>query len=725
MTLDRTQAQSTEDQRQSQDLSRARTAPPIVIEGYEPRQFLGAGAFGEVWVALDQNTGRRVAIKFFGYRGGLDWSMLSREVEKLVFLSEDRYVVQLLDVGWNSDPPYYVMEYVENGSLEDFLQRRGPLPVGEAVEIFRAVAIGLSRAHGRGVLHCDLKPANILLDQDNLPRLADFGQSRLTHEQTPALGTLFYMAPEQADLEAVPDARWDVYALGALLYCMLTGSPPHRTDAAVSEIDSNPELTERLSRYRDFIVYAPPLQLERQVPELDRSIVEIIERCLAVDPERRFPNIQSVLDALQRRDTLRDRRPLVLLGLVGPLMFLVLTSMFAWLSHQRAVGDADQLLLVRAQESNGFAADFVSEAVARRIENYFRAVEEASADPELLDKVRAVLNDNEIEQILQSVQGVDPLVELPQRERLRNHPIRLPLQQHLEELLDNPRRPEIASWFVTDKRGIHIATAVGTSPENSPIGGDFSHRTYFHGGPNDVRPDDGHAIEQTHFSAVFKSTTTLTWKVAVSTPLLDRDGKLLGVLAFTVELGRLGDPLENTNNPNQFNVLVDGRAGDSRGVILHHPLFDKLLREQKQLDVDFSNDPRYRVPLDEMQDGALYRDPMGQHAQGGRYNRRWVAAKRAVRFESNDDTGLIVLRQEDYDVAAAPVHQLGDALLRHGLTALASVVSLFIALWYFVSRALSDPNETIRRQGGLRTSPTTISSMETIELPHYRRESGR
>ncbi|MCA9172791.1 MAG: hypothetical protein KDB23_34260, partial [Planctomycetales bacterium] len=177
--------------------------------------------------------------------------------------------------------------------------------------------------------------------------------------------------------------------------------------------------------------------------------------------------------------------------------------------------------------------------------------------------------------------------------------------------------------------------------------------------------------------------------------------------------------------PNQFNVLVDGRPGDSRGVILHHPLFDKLLREQKQLDVDFSNDPRYRVPLDQMQDGSLYRDPMGQHAQGGRYNRRWVAAKRAVRFESNDDTGLIVLRQEDYDVAAAPVHQLGDALLRHGLTALASVVSLFIALWYFVSRALSDPNETIRRQGGLRTSPTTISSMETIELPHYRRESGR
>src|SRR5882672_446903 len=221
MVLEHTQQQSSDEQARAQALSLKRSQPPAQVPGYETRRFLGAGAYGEVWVAVDRNTGRQVAIKFYAHRGGVDWSLLSREVEKLAFLSADRYVVQLLDVGWDAEPPYYVMEYVERGSLEDLLKRPDGLAPREAVSLFREVAVGLLHAHAKGVLHCDLKPANVLLDQDMRPRLADFGQSRLAHEQTPALGTLFYMAPEQADLKATPDARWDVYALGALLYCLL------------------------------------------------------------------------------------------------------------------------------------------------------------------------------------------------------------------------------------------------------------------------------------------------------------------------------------------------------------------------------------------------------------------------------------------------------------------------------------------------------------------------
>ncbi len=128
-------------------------------------------------------------------------------VEKLQHLFSDRYVVQLIGVGWEADPPYYIMEYMQYGSLEDRL-RAGALTSPMRVRIIRETAQGLVHAHDKGILHCDLKPSNIMWDPDGMPRLADFGQARLKHDRAPSLGTLFYMAPEQADLKATPDARW-------------------------------------------------------------------------------------------------------------------------------------------------------------------------------------------------------------------------------------------------------------------------------------------------------------------------------------------------------------------------------------------------------------------------------------------------------------------------------------------------------------------------------------
>jgi len=154
-----------------QDLSLRKTQPPAKVPGYDPERLLGEGAYGEVWVATERNTGRKVAVKFYTRRGGLDWSLLKREVEKLAFLSADRYVIQLIEVGWDSDPPYYVMEYLGHGSLEERLNEQGALPTDEAIGLFREVATGLMHAHGKGVLHCDLKPANVLVSDDGQPML--------------------------------------------------------------------------------------------------------------------------------------------------------------------------------------------------------------------------------------------------------------------------------------------------------------------------------------------------------------------------------------------------------------------------------------------------------------------------------------------------------------------------------------------------------------------------
>ena len=313
MSTDLTQLQGGDELERAAQLSRQRGYPPCDVPGYEPRRFLGNGAYGEVWVAIDRTTGRQVAIKFYLHRGGLDWSLLSHEVEKLVFLSADRYVVQLLDVGWESEPPYYVMEYVENGSLDERLRQHGKLPATDATALFREIAVGLMHAHGKGVLHCDLKPANILLDQDGKPRLADFGQSRLSSDQTPALGTLFYMAPEQADAKAVPDARWDVYALGAIFYTMLVSHPPHRHQESVTEIENEPLLDGRLERYRRLIESSPAPGEHRQIRGVDKRLAAIIDRCLAAEPRERFPTVQSVLDALDARARYRSLSPLMVL----------------------------------------------------------------------------------------------------------------------------------------------------------------------------------------------------------------------------------------------------------------------------------------------------------------------------------------------------------------------------------------------------------------------------
>src|SRR6266850_906011 len=131
MSSDFTAQQTPADQQRSKDLSLQRTRPPIEVPGYQIQRFLGAGAYGEVWVGLDRNTGRKVAIKFYLHRSGVDWSLLSREVEKL------------RDVGWDGEPPYYVMEYVEQGSLDDLLRRHGTFSGAEAVELFHEIAVGL------------------------------------------------------------------------------------------------------------------------------------------------------------------------------------------------------------------------------------------------------------------------------------------------------------------------------------------------------------------------------------------------------------------------------------------------------------------------------------------------------------------------------------------------------------------------------------------------------
>ena len=645
--------------------------PPAEVEGYEIKQPLGRGAYGTVWLAIQKNTGKSVAIKFYAHSGGLDFHLLRREVESLAFLYTERDIVQLLAVGWEHSPPYYVMEYLTHGSLEERL-RAGPLPIVEAVNITKVIARALQKAHGRGILHCDLKPANVLFDGSGKPRLCDFGQSRLSTDQKPSLGTFFYMAPEQADLLAVPDARWDVYALGAMLYAMLVGSPPYRDGPMQPLLRRATTLPERLRIYREFLLCSKPPDVQHHRRGIDQALAKIVARCLAADPTQRYPNVQAVLTALEHRSNRQQRRPLLLLGALGPALLVVVTSVMALKGVRVAVQTSSVAVTRRAREASQFAARFVAETAGREIDRRWNVLEQAALDPQL----RSVLGE--------SVHG--PTTPS------------LVLQRWIETLSQDNRELAAASWFVTSVTGLQVAR----SPVSDTIGKNWAFRDYFHGLgrelPRDSPPGSIRPIVRPHRSVVFPSQATRTRLVAFSVPIWSTgaDRRVVGVLGMTVELGRFGE-LHPTSGSSerQIAVLVDGREDwtGHKGLVLQHPHLSELLRSKQPLPPYRLDEEHIRtiealrqgvasgqpLPLDLLFD-AHYRDPVR-----GSYGGEWLLTMRPV-LARGSDTGWVVLVQERLTDITEPVAELGHTLLRIGMIGLGLMAAVWLLLWLRVSK---------------------------------------
>jgi eukaryotic-like serine/threonine-protein kinase len=719
MSSDFTQQQTLGELQKAEQLSLQSMVPPSEVPGYRIEKLLGQGAFGQVWLGRDLNTGRQVAVKFYLHRGGVNWSLLSREVKHLVNMSTGRHIVQVLGVGWEAEPPYYVMEYLENGSLEDLVRAKGALGVGESVALFREIAEGLNYAHGKGVLHCDLKPANVLLDHDWRPRLADFGQSRMSHEQTPSLGTLFYMAPEQADLNALVDSRWDVYALGAILYTMLVGSPPYRSPEVIEKLDTAGSLPERLKRYRDTIRDSKPPQLHYRRQGVDKALCQIVDQCLARRSEQRFSNVQQVLQALQRRDTNRHRRPLYLLGIVGPILLSMLMLMFS----ARSIGVAKQNSLAAVHqwslESNQFAAMFAARTLESQIEGLFRKVEEEADRSELREKLRTLISkaDAELKGIADDVNpeaNRDRYVKLQEYKELESYLMRRIAVLTRKASASNDAAI-FSSLFVNDARGTNLAIAFSDPDEvfsQSPVARNFAYRSYFTGereeGDKAKPASEFSPTTHTHLSATFRSTSTGRWKVAISTPIwpdpINEDDvhavavklKPIGIFVLTINLGDF-DLLGSKNTEEvetRFAALVDGRPGTQQGILLQHPIL-------KAIEADFhAGGAGLRVPqIDQQQLTALrekglvdYRDPAAEFPAGESYQGDWVAAIKQVRMPGDSITemertsDLWVLVQERTSFVEAPVTELGTRLQREGYVEMASIVFVVLMMWYFVVR---------------------------------------
>jgi len=748
MSDESTPVQNDEAQSQAIVLSRLPTRPPLEVPGYDMERFLGKGAFGEVWVGLDRNTGKLVAIKFYGHRKGLDWSQLAREVQKLRMLANDRYVVQLVAVGWEADPPYYVMEYMENGSLEERL-REGPLSVKDALELFRELAVGLQHAHGRGVLHCDLKPANILLDLEGKPRLADFGQARLTADHSPALGTLFYMAPEQANLEAAPDARWDVYALGAVLYCMLTGEPPYRSDQAAATIKKTGKLEERLSLYRQHIRHSPLPKAHRELEGIDSSLADLVDRCLARDKDKRFANVQAVIEALDARALRRARRPLLILGAVGPALLLLLMLAFtSWIVYD-AVQKGKEHITLRAQDSNQTIARFAADQIAAKINQRWVFLDREAVNPDF-------------QGLIQQAQGKpwgDPAREELQK-YLETRAQRYDYAKAAPVLTNDNGGQKAVAWFLVDRQGKLLAASPLGRAQKS-MDRYFWHRDFFHGKGYDLKPEKERfsdqpnpaivPIETDHQSTVFRTTAAgEPLMVVFSVPVWNRQtDQVLGVLAMGLQLGGFSEIWttdEQAAEATKVICLAIGRrpppgASDiqqdiaNEGLVLEHPALQAQLEEGKkkveavhlpaavvdelqsavQETPDSPTNPgRHSIPFDD------YRDPLAQI--DGHFSGRWLATAEPVvilkrvrekgEFKGTTkwvNTGWVVIAQENYESAVLPVKALQHTLMVHLALAFGVAMLVVGGLWVFVLFGLDASRSRLYRWLRHRAGLPTVS----------------
>jgi hypothetical protein len=509
------------------------------------------------------------------------------------------------------------------------------------------------------------------------------------------------MAPEQADPKATPDARWDVYALGALLYCLLTGEPPYRDAPGVETLDEATGLEERLSRYRRLLREAPKPRKHRRVPGVDRALADIIDRCLAVNPARRFANAQAVLNALDARALRRARRPLLVMGALAPVLLLLVMGYLIRTELVAAVEKSTEALTEEARVSNEFAAEAVAEKVASKIDRRWRTLEQEASNPRF-------------KKLLRAAEG-----------KARGSPEWKALQDKLDELFR--AHPEVFadSWALFDDKGTLLAVASREKGRSEDyIGKRFAHKDYFNGRDTEGKEGDPPLppLTRVHRSNVFLSSQSGTRKVAFSVPVWkgpepapDEGDKhpRLGVLIMTVEVGSFSElrPRGKDEGKTFVAVLVD-----QKGAILEHPLLARL-REQNRGE----KDPIKRKELEKSLEFAVadrgwlkahgwnpnYEDPVGE--KDPEYRGRWLAASQPVRIDERKDVsdiGWVVLVQERYDVAIGPVLQLENDMLARGRWALLVAVLVVTGLWLFVILLLNESAGSglfgfLRRRAGL------------------------
>jgi len=314
-----------------------------VISHFEILEKLGEGGMGVVWKARDTHLDRLVALKVLRSDKVADPDRKRRFVQEAKAASALSHpnIVPIHDISQADGLDFMVMEYLPGKALDRLLPRKG-LPTAETLRYAIQIADALARAHSAGIVHRDLKPANIMVSDEGLVKVLDFGLAKLTEaaatgenqstqtmraetEEGTIVGTVSYMSPEQAEGKKV-DARSDIFAFGAVLYEMATGRRAFQSDTRMSTLAA--------------ILHKEPPPASSISPGVPRDLEKIILRCLRKDPARRFQHMDDLKVSLEELLEEKDagpwplppapRRPRVKLWLAMAGMALVCGALAAW-----------------------------------------------------------------------------------------------------------------------------------------------------------------------------------------------------------------------------------------------------------------------------------------------------------------------------------------------------------------------------------------------------------
>ena len=260
----------------------------VLDQRYRIVEPIGAGGSSQVYLGQDTALGREVAIKVLDPHAAADQTLRKlfvKEARALAQLSHPN-IVGVFDVGEVDGLPFIVMEYVAGSSLKQRIERSGALPLSEVMKLVEGIGTGLAFAHSRGIIHADLKPSNILLDQNDRPKICDFGIARTPAEDSDSpqlFATALYVAPERVEGRPATVAS-DVYGLGLVLYEMLVGKPPFTSANAAVLL-------------RDHVV-RPPVPPSHLRPSLPKELDAIALKALAKDPALRYQKATELSEAL-------------------------------------------------------------------------------------------------------------------------------------------------------------------------------------------------------------------------------------------------------------------------------------------------------------------------------------------------------------------------------------------------------------------------------------------